>query len=390
LQIYQRGEAGASTPGPPGVSLAYGRGVPTVQVGTGSRAIRRLGLVLLAINLVFTAGTALFIEEWNHLDWHGRAGRWLINRVLVQFHLATENVVAAWYSSMLLLTVGLAAALAFALEKGTAPFFPSRGQSADGHLFSYGWLALAAAFAGLSLDELGSLHERLGMIRHAGAGAQGWVYVLGVPIVAMAGFMAAFAWVRLRRVPAALGLFAAGIALFVSDPIFELAEMTLLRAGRGNDLAIHNALLVVEEGIVELGGALCFLLGVLTYIRRTAGEGPHVFEITTRAVPWIATAGLLMTAAVPAAHWFVAQLPPGDTGIPDDWFPAAALYGLALLSLLRRDRRIAPAAAALTLSACFGAAVFGYWGWFQRIGYPGEALDAAVTAVAAIVAIVSL
>jgi hypothetical protein len=372
--------------------------VATVQVDTSGRAIRRLGLGLLAANLVFTAGTALFIREWGHREWHGPAGQWLIDRVLVQFHLATENVVAAWYSSMLLLTAALASALAFALEKkGTVTVFrEKRGQSpfsakkGDSHLFLYGWLGLAAAFAGLSLDELGSLHERLGMLHRAGGSAHGWVYVLGIPILGVAAFMAAFAWVRLRKVPAALWLFVAGIALFLSDPVFELFEMALLRAGRGNDLVIHNALLVFEEGIVELGGALCFLLGVLIYIRRTAGDGPHVFELSTRALPWIACVGLLMTAAVPGAHWFVAQLPPGDTGIPDNWFPAAALYALTLLSLLRTDRRAGIAIAALVTSAICGAALYGYAGWFQRIGYPGEALDAALTAVAVIGAIVTL
>jgi hypothetical protein len=160
--------------------------------------------------------------------------------------------------------------------------------------------------------------------------------------------------------------------------------MALLRAGRGDDLAIHNGLLVIEEGIVELGGALCFLLGVLVYIRRTSGDGPHRFEISPRATAWIAAAGLIMTAGVPAAHWFVAQLPPGDTGVPDNWFPAAALYLLALRYTFVQTRRPALAAAAVAASAFVGAAIVGYWGWFQRIGYPGEALDAALTAVAAI------
>jgi hypothetical protein len=355
--------------------LLAGRGVATLQLDLNARAIRRLGWGLLAANLVFTAGTALFIQEWNHRDWHGPVGRWLIQYVLVQFHLATENVVAAWYSSMLLLSVAFAALLSYATEKG--------GLSP----FSLGWLVIAAAFTALSLDELGSLHERIGMVRHGGGGPTGWVYVLIVPIGAVALFMTAFAWFHLRRVRAAAGLFVLGTALFLSDPVFELAEMALLRAGAGNDLAVHNALLVIEEGIVELGGALCFLLGVLVYTRRVAGEGPHEFAIDRwRAWLSIAFAGLAMTAGVPAAHWFVAQLPPGDTGIPDNWFPAAAWFAVALVALMTRRRRGRPLAAiALVLSACCGAALYGYLGWFVRIGYPGEALDAFLTAVASFI-----
>lgn len=355
------------------MTLAYRRGV-RLQIHLDRTTLRRLGTTLLALNLIFTAGTALFINEWAHRDWHGPRGQWLIDHVLVQFHLATENVVAAWYSSMLLLAVAVAALLAFAMETGT---------------FSWGWLILAAAFAGLSLDELGSFHERLGMLKRAGGTAEGWVYVLAVPILAVGLFMAAFAWARLRKVRASVVLFAAGIALFVSDPIFELFEMALLRAGRGNDLVIHNALLVIEEGIVELGGALCFLLGVLIYVRRTAGDGPHAIEVPASAVMrWMVPAALLMTAAAPAAHWLVEHLPPADTGIPDNWFPAATLFAVALIAWGTRGRRARPLAAiALAVSAAFGAALYGYWGWFQRIGYPGVALDTAATAVASILAL---
>jgi hypothetical protein len=333
--------------------------------------IARLGLILLAINVIFTAGTALFIREWSHLGWHGASGRWFVQHVLVQFHLATENVVAAWYSSMLLLSVGVAALLAFVLDHRS--------------VYRWGWLIVLAAFAGLSLDELGSLHERLGMLHRAGADASGWVYVLVVPIAAVALFMTAFAWFHLRRVPAAAGCFVLGTALFLSDPVFELIEMSLLRTGGAHDLFVHNALLVVEEGIVELGGALCFLLGVLVYIRRTRGEGPHTIDLgTATAVRWQAAGALVMTAGVPAAHWFVARWPAGDSGIPDNWFPAATLFLAALLALGTRGARGRLTATVLvTLSAAFGASIYGYSSWFIRIGYPGEALDAAVTAVAA-------
>lgn len=351
----------------------------TLRLDLSRNAIRLTGWSLLAANLVFTAGTALFIREWQHRDWHGTRARWVVDHVLVQFHLATENVVAAWYSSMLLLSVSLAAGAAFALDRRQ----PTRGLPA---VSTAGWLIVAATFAALSLDELGSFHERLGMLRHGGDHAPGWVYALVIPIAAVGIFMFAFAWVRLRRVPAAAALFALGTALFLSDPVFELTEMSLLRAGMGNDLAIHNVLLVVEEGIVELGGALCFLLGVLEYMRRTAGDGMHAFNWTGPRPPVaIASAGLLLTAGVPAAHWLVAQLPPGDTGIPDNWFPAATLYMAAVLAVAIRGRGAhAAAVVALCASAAFGAGFYGYLHWFARIGYPGEALDAAVTAVASI------
>jgi hypothetical protein len=98
--------------------------------------------------------------------------------------------------------------------------------------------------------------------------------------------------------------------------------------------------------------------------------------------------GVLLAAGVPAAHWFVGRLPRGDTGVPDNWFPAAALYLFALAVIAARGRGATPVAvAALAVSAAFGAALFGYTGWFPRLGYPGPALDGAVTAVASIAAI---
>jgi hypothetical protein len=226
------------------------------------------------------------------------------------------------------------------------------------------------------------------MITRGSSAASGWVYVLAVPIALIGLFMAAFAWLRLRRAPAAAAFFVTGIALFLSNPVMELAEMSLLHGG--GSIRIHDTLLVVEEGLAELGGTLCFLLGVLLYIRATAGPGPHDFALdTATALQAMAAGGLVLTAGVPAVRWFVDRLPAGDTGIPDNWFPAATLYLLGMMAVATRGARGLPVAAgAFVLSAAFGASLYGYAGWFHRIGYPGTALAAAVTAVASIAILV--
>lgn len=334
-----------------------------------------LGLSLAAVNLVFTAGTAAFIHYWAEREVYGPRGRAFIDVVLVQVHLATENVIAAWYSSMLLLSVAIAAVVAYALDR-------RHSHTGLERVVETGWLVIAACFALLSLDEIGSLHERLGMVTRGGSAARGWVYVLAVPIGVIGLLLAAFAWLRLRRAPAAAAFFVAGIALFLSNPVMELIEMSLLHGG--GSMRIHDTLLVVEEGLAELGGTLCFLLGVLLYIRATAGPGPHDFALDTpAALHAFAAGGLLLTAGVPVTRWFVDRLPPGDTGIPDNWFAAAALYLLALLALATRGTRALPlAAGSIVLSAAFGASLYGYVSLFHRIGYPGTALAAAVTAVA--------
>jgi hypothetical protein len=323
------------------------------RVNLSRSSIRRLCLSLAAANGCFTAGTALFIHYWARRDYYGPTGRLFIDRVLVQAHLGTENVVAAWYSSMLLLAVAAASALAFVVDRRVA-------HRASERIPSWGWLIIALTFVTLSLDEIGSFHERLGMIRYGAAAATGWVYVLLVPIALVGLFMLAFTWARLRQVPAAAVLFVAGTVLFLSDPLFEFAEMSLLRGG-ADGMFVHNMLLVIEEGVLELGGAFCFLAGVLVYLRGLAGEGPYVVQLRPRTASFaIAVATMLLTAAIPASRWFVDRLPAADTGIPENWFPSAALFALWLCLVTHGRRRLG--VLVLALSACFGAGLFGYVG----------------------------
>ena len=106
---------------------------------------------------------------------------------------------------------------------------------------------------------------------------------------------------------------------------------------------------------------MCFLTGVLIYVRGVAGEGPHVFHARSR-VPSTVTGAVtaMMTTAIPLARWIVDRLPPGDTGIPEDWFPAAMLFVLSLYCA--GTRRRGASVAALALSACCGAGLYGYVG----------------------------
>ena len=79
-----------------------------LQLKLDRKSLTHLTVVLTALNILFITGMAVFVSLWERRDSYGPSGRYLIERVLVQFHLGTENVVAAWYSSMLLLLVTLA------------------------------------------------------------------------------------------------------------------------------------------------------------------------------------------------------------------------------------------------------------------------------------------
>jgi hypothetical protein len=357
----------------------------TVRVKPVDGWIGRVAAILATADLAFIAGMVAFIHYWARIDQYGPRGRTFIRYVLIQFHLGTENVIAAWYSSMLLLAVAAAACLVFALERRLPP------SSRTDRWLRGGWLVFAALFTLLSLDEVGSLHERIGMmvalnrasLVPSAKAPVGWVYMLAVPIGAVGAFMLAFGWARLRRVPAAFALLALGVALYLADPLLEVLEGALVRSGSPRIIVER----ILEEGVAELGGTLCFLMGMLLYAARIGAGAPYRWTVSGRSAALLAgAAGTILTAGVPIAHWFVDHLPEGDSGIPDNWFPAAALSLLALLLAAVRGQRVG-AIVCLALSAYFGAGLFVFAGWFRLFGYRGAIVDTIATAAVTIAAV---
>jgi hypothetical protein len=351
--------------------------VTALEVDLGRTARTRLLIALSFINVALGATTGAFIVAWERLGGYSPSTQRFIKYFLVQGHLATENVVAAWYSSMLLLMVALAAIAACSVDR----------RSRRGNL-SWGWTLMGLAFAGLSLDEIGSFHERIGMVRElssSGEAAAGWVFVLGIPIGVVALFLLAFATLHVRRVPAAFRWMVAGVGLFLSNPAFELVEMRLIH-GAGADPAtwqrtVHDLLLVLEEGVLELFGILCFLAAALTYLGTVAGPRVSWTFNTLRARWLIRGLTALAIMGVFVSAWVVSKLPPGDTGIPSNWFPAAMLMvaGIAMLTV-RSGRGWMKVAGAvlLALSAFCGAGLYGY---FRLLFYGAPLVAAFVTAL---------
>lgn len=319
---------------------------------------RRLLAAVLLLQLAFTVTTGLFVLLWARLDTLSPAARWFVRYVLVQGHLATENVAAVWYASMLLMGVAALSALAWAADRraGAGPL-------------RHGWLVFAGLFTILSMDELGSLHERIGMIPVGDAPPMGWMSVLAGPILAVAAFMTLFAALHLRRVPRALQLVVAGVLLFLLNPVLEHIEMAMIRGGlpAGDSLALRYVRLVVEEVVIELTGVLCFAAAACLYLVRTAG-GTSDWEPPTRAVRWASrlAIGVLVAGAL-GSGWINAALPQGDTGVLQNWFPAAAWMLVAGVAVTHADldRRTARtlAAGAAALSMVFGVGLYFHVDW---------------------------
>jgi hypothetical protein len=319
---------------------------------------RRILLRLSLVNVAFTVTTAVFILLWARMAEMSPGMQRFTRYVLVQGHLATENVVAAWYSSMLLLSIAAGSMVAWAADR----------RAGAGTLRS-GWLLFAVIFALLSLDEIGSFHEHVGMIPIASNRARGWVYVLAVPIAFVGAFMLAFAWFHLRRVRSAFTLVIAGVGMFLMNPVLESIEMAMIHgAGKVQGTwqrTLHDVLQVVEEGGLELFGILCFLAAVWLYVAARAGEISEWFVERSAALWATRLTILVLVAGVFASLWAVAQLPRGDSGIAQNWFPAAAWMLVAFASLTHIGPRIQRLWAALAMagSAICGAGLYGYIDW---------------------------
>ena len=322
---------------------------------------RRLFLVLALLNAGFAAMTGLFILLWARVDGLSPLMQQFTRHIVVQGHLATENVVAAWYSSMLLFAVAGMAWLAWVVDR----------RLRAGSL-SHGWLLVGAIFTLLSLDEIGSLHEGLGMLPLLDGRGLGWVNLLAAPILAVGVFLLAFGWSHVRRVRVAFALMAVGTGLFLSNPVVETIEMAMIH-GKGATAGtwqrmLHDILQVVEEGGLELFGTLCFLGATWSYVASRTGEVVDLFVTRRAAVMASRLTCVLLAGGVFAGNWVSAHLPRGDIGLVQNWFPATAWMLVALAALAQvsdrpRVNRVA-GVCALIVSAAAVAGPFGSGGWW--------------------------
>lgn len=314
--------------------------------------LRRLWL-LAAINALIIAASWAFTHYYRVSlagEWEAGGG---VKYLLVQFHLAAENVLVTWYSSTLLLFASVMTLFCFAVDRRTA---------ATRNPISFGWLLLSGVLLLLSADEVGSIHERLGMLPSLnlhGAEAAGWSRVLAVPIAAVAIFMAAFGFVRVRRAPWALVLLLLGVVCYAMNPILERTQMRLLATTFSKDSwQDHDLSLHVEEG-AELFGALCFLSAGCAYLMRArpdasqpAGAASSVSE--PLRVPLACLIKLLagLFGALTISWWVIEATGftsiEADKGKPENWYPSAlailcacasSLLRRALAPALRRERR---------------------------------------------------
>ena len=251
--------------------------------------------------------------------------------IVRRFNLSVEHTMGVWWSAM---TLALAAVL---MASGRI----------DARATRLGGYVAAALLLGLSLDELGSLHERA---------PEGNQLVVLFPFAAVGGAMLLFTlakwWPNPATRPSAV-LLGLGFACFGSVVVQEILEHAVnwptwaigIRTG-------------IEEGIELLGIYLCLLAG-LRLRGRLDDERPARSLFAVDDVPrpvLLATLGLAAHAAAAVVAPRLGGYP--GLGNPAMWYPTIA-YGLAaalfVAHLLRGRGSSGLAFAAAILAAAFAA-----------------------------------
>lgn len=316
--------------------------------------------ILLLIGTWLSANHVLFPDIIT-LQWY-----------LAELNLAKENVVAAWYSSMLFLSTGLVAALCFWADM-------QRAKQSRMQLLNYGWLIMAGIFITLSFDEMGSFHEMISqtsMFKKAGGG-NGKVIFFGL-IGAVAIFMCAFFFTKFWKDKTALALTIVGVVLFISNPFQEKFELQSWRSSP--DPANWRrpiGYLLLEEGS-EIFASFCFLFSFITYAINAAPgvnkAGERILELKAYVNRsfffWMSILVALLGGVMLVIKYNAWQIPGDDDGLPQDWPPAAISFAAFVMStyLFYKNKALTDskvykvlAFVSLFSSAYFGSFMYGYW-----------------------------
>ena len=269
---------------------------------------------IIAINILLLAGTFIF-----------NTSRMQIFR---ETDLASENVFAAWYSSMLLLLSAVLSFYCFMVDE-------RRIEQNSRRVWNFGWLVYAAAFATLSFDELGSIHEHIGSFtafKQAGnlvtnTKDSGWVFFY-VVVGVVSLFMLMFSILKLKEVKWSLLLLVTGLLLYLSNPFQEYFEIETMRAAGGEQSWRRPVnLLLLEEGS-EIFGSLSFFTAIALYAKQ------YPYRIETNKFPVVRVVVYCFLGA--AICLLLIDVLFGDVrgdeqnGVPKNWITAAAAFLLSV------------------------------------------------------------
>ncbi len=338
----------------------------TTRVVLNRQHIRLIIGALLVVSLLLALGTWMVGRYWQRyrLPWD----EWpVFYKLLMQTNLVRENDVAVWFSSMLLLLIALTCMLCFAAEP--------RGQ--DKSWLRFGWAISALMFAGLSLDEMGSLHEKIAIWNKS----MSW-FVLLVPFVIMIPiYMLFFGWIQIRRSRAGFVYTLLGVLCFSTVPLFEFFERNSLSATGQQLRNSHLFWQTMEEGTELLGmmafltATLCFATAIVRMPDNSPKETSAVVRVELSRRRFLGITTLLTLSGFTGVFVSKAYIPiinvAGVNGIPENWFPSALIFCAAVMLIqmsgtgTARIARRSLVVAAILVSIYIGSNL-------QDFFYPGQ------------------
>jgi len=229
---------------------------------------------------------------------------------LARFNLAVENNFGALWSGMLLLLVSIHA---------SDGYFSCRTKHPSA---ANGWAAISIILLLLSLDEIGSFHERANFFLRMGT----WMSLLPFAIIFLA--VLAYGLINLWRVPEqrrSVIWIVAAFSILASVALQEYLEHHSQWWGPYKSLRV-----VIEEGS-ELLGSLILLkvsmgntFGIFKPERRTSQQA---FQILTSHRGYLLMIGVL---SAPILSYITVAIP-GHGGHPADWLIAAGFFCAGLV-----------------------------------------------------------
>ncbi len=217
-----------------------------------------------------------------------------------EFSLLQENNVAAWWSGFCLIVAGM---LFFRLGSDNTLRLADRAM----------WIVLALVVLALSLDEVGSLHERVAL-------AGGWWALLPFGVLLAGGFVFAITrCLRTGRHRASGLLFIVSLSLFAGVAAME----HLINSRQLLDVVPGYIQLLVEEGMEQLAEFLLILAGVLATARARRMTLRRVTVVVDPQGLWGIREWLYVALALhlSVAILWMPHLVDARLGNPVLWFP---------------------------------------------------------------------
>lgn len=267
-----------------------------------SKALSHYILIVAAIVSVFCLAATFFVPEIKQ-----QTGAF---RFLLRFNLGTENNLGAWWSGILLL---LASVYAF------DGYFAYKDRDASA---GYGWITLSVILFLLSIDEIGSLHERILV-------GNSWLAVLPFALVLVAGitYVIRSLWRNAEQRKIVFWI-ALGFCVLATVPVQEELGDRFQSWGDYRSVRI-----MLEEG-TELFAILILLKASMSssYSVHRNGFAPPVFQVLTVYHKYLLITALI---AAPVFAYMTALLTDHFRGHPADWL-AAGGFLFAGLVIARR------------------------------------------------------